>query len=144
MTLDVSTGNGADDVLLEPLFFDRLDGSVVRAPLGGTTDGLSTPKIVRIIPGYDSTGDDWFSGVLHDSGYRDQLEILCKPTQNWVKAHYTQKECDDLILEAMTLQGVGFIRRHVIYYALRLFGGFAFRGDRKNLAAPDRPPEARP
>ena len=130
MTLDVTTGNGADDILLEPLIFDRLDGSVVRAPIGSTTDGLSTPKIVRLLPGYDSTGEDWFSGVLHDAAYRNQLEILCKPTQFWAKARFTQKQCDKLILEAMLLQGVGFWRRHIIYRALRLFGWIAFRRDR--------------
>ena len=128
--LDVHTHDGADDVLLDYLHFNRRNGESLRAPVGGTTDGLSTPKIVRMIPGYDATGDDWLSGVLHDSAYRDQLEILCKPTQMWVKAHYTQEQADGLILEAMTSQGVGFFRRHVIYFALRAFGSFAFRSDR--------------
>ena len=138
MTLDVATGNGADDVLLEVLTFARHNNSRVRAPIGGTTDGLSTPKIIRNLPGYDSTGDDWFSGVLHDSGYRDQLEILCKVTYQWTKAHFTQKQCDELILEAMQAQGVRFIRRWTIYLALRAAGGFAFRADRKQsaIAAP--------
>ena len=134
LTLDVATGNGADDVLLEPLVFVRHDRSRVRAPIGGTTDGLSTPKIIRILPGYDSTGDDWFSGVLHDAGYRDQLEILCRVTCQWVKAHFTQKQCDELIYEAMKAQGVGFMRRWTIYLALRAFGGFDFRSDRKQSA----------
>jgi len=128
LTLDVATGNGADDVLLEPLVFVRHDRSRVRAPIGGTTDGLSTPKIIRILPGYDSTGDDWFSGVLHDAGYRDQV------TCQWVKAHFTQKQCDELIYEAMKAQGVGFMRRWTIYLALRAFGGFDFRSDRKQSA----------
>lgn len=129
-TLDVSTGDGLDDVLLEPLEFVRRNGDRLRAPIGSTTDGLSTPKIVRLIPGYDATGDDWFSGVLHDSGYRDFLEVFCKVTQFWSVAHFTQKQCDDLILEAMILQGVGWWRRHTIYVALRCFGFRAFAADR--------------
>lgn len=128
--LDVHTHDGLDDVLLDPLFFNRRNGEQLRAPVGSTTDGLSTPKIIRTLPGYDATGDDWLSGVLHDAAYRDQLETLCKPTQEWVKAHYTQAQADGLILEAMTAQKVGWIRRHVIYFALRLFGSFAFKSDR--------------
>ena len=133
ITLDVETGNGADDVLLEPLVFDRLDGSTVRAPIGGTTDGLSTPKIIRILPGYDSTGDDWFSGVLHDSAYRNQLQVFCPVTQEWPLASLGRRQSDLLILEAMKRQGVGWTRRTVIYAALRLFGWIAFKQDRRGL-----------
>jgi hypothetical protein len=130
-SLDVRTRDGLDDILIEELTFVRRDGTILRAPIGSTTDGLSTPKIVRVIPGYDATGDDWWSGVLHDSAYRDFLQVN---EGVWKPAHFTQKECDDLILEAMTAQGVGFLRRHTIYFALRLFGSFAFKGDRKPLA----------
>jgi hypothetical protein len=38
---------------------------------------------------------------------------------------------DALILEAMTAQKVGWWRRHIIYYALRLFGSGAFKKDRQ-------------
>ena len=128
--LDVHTHNGLDDVLLDNLIFNRTNGERLRAPIGSTTDGLSTPKIIRILPGYDATGDDWLSGVLHDAAYRNQLEIFCGVTQSWVKARLTQKQSDGLILEAMTAQRVGWIRRHIIYFALRVFGSFAFRSDR--------------
>lgn len=140
-TLDVRTGNGADDELTEHLDLVRVNGDINRAPSGSFTDGISTPKIIRILPGFDSTGDDWFSGVIHDAGYRGTLLILRKslippygiPESNFcfTPANFTQKQCDDMILEAMELQGVGVIRRHVIYYALRLFGRFAFRKDRR-------------
>lgn len=125
-TLDVRTGDGLNDVLLEPLIYERENGQMLRAPVGGTTDGLSVPRCVQnIIP---ATGGDWFSGVLHDSAYRNQLEIL--QGVDWVKANYTQEEADGLILEAMTSQGVGWLQRHTIYRALRLFGSFAFKADR--------------
>ena len=143
----VQTRNGLDDVLLEALEFLGYDGTLYRAPIGSTTDGLSTPKIVRVIPGYDATGDDWWSGVLHDSGYRDYLQTF---TGVWVKATLTQKQCDHLILAAMKSQGVGFVRRHIIFFALRLFGSFAFKGDRaaarqRNQAPqPPTPPSPSP
>jgi len=129
-TLEVLTSNGLDDILEQPLVFYRLDGSVLRAPIGGTTDGLSVPRCLQnLIP---ATGGDWFSGVLHDSAYRNQLQILCKVTHHWTRANYTRAEADGLILEAMKSQGVSFLMRWTIYLALRAFGGFAFRADRKN------------
>ena len=128
-TLLIRTNDGDDDVLMEPLYFDSARGTY-RAPTGSTTDGLSTPKWIRILPGYDSTGDDWLSGVLHDSSYRDQLEVFQDGI--WQLAHLVQKECDDLILEAMTSQGVGWLRRSNIYRALRMFGKAAFDEDRAN------------
>ena len=127
-TLQIETHDGADDVLLETLEFFTRCGCLYRAPIGGTTDGLSTPKIVRVLPGYDSTGDDWLSGVLHDSAYRHQLQ-LCAGA--WINANLTRRECDELILHAMELQKVGWIRRHIIFIALRLFGWIAFASDRK-------------
>jgi len=125
--LIVQTRDGLDDILMDVLDFTDYDGTLYRAPIGSTTDGLSTPKIVRLIPGYDATGDDWWSGVLHDSSYRDFLQVN---RGVWVKASLTQEQCDHLILHAMKSQGVGFVRRHIIFFALRLFGSFAFKGDR--------------
>lgn len=129
--LDVATHDGLNDILLEPLVFTNRFGRLLRAPKGSTTDGLSTPKIVRVLPAYDATGDDWWSGVLHDAAYRGFLEIQ-NHLGEWQKADYSQKQADDMILDAMESQGVGFIRRHIIYYALRLFGRFAYAQDKKD------------
>ena len=126
-TLDTRTSNGLNDTLLEPLVFIRENGDLIQAPIGGTTDGLSVPRCVQnIIP---ATGGDWFSGVIHDSAYRNELQILKNGV--WVTANYNQQECDDLILEAMKSQEVNIVMRHTIYRALRMFGSFAFKDDRK-------------
>lgn len=128
-TLDVCTGNGLDDILEQPLVYHRLDGTVLRAPRGGSTDGLSVPRCLQnIIP---ATGGDWFSGVLHDSAYRNELQVLCKVTHHWTRANYTQAQSDALILEAMKTQRVNWLMRWTIYLALRAFGSFAYRADRK-------------
>jgi hypothetical protein len=133
-TLDVKTRDGLDDMLIEPLYFVDRAGRRFRAPDGSTTDGLSTPKIIRILPGYDATGDDWWSGVLHDAAYRNFLEL--EPGIGiWEKAELTQAQSDALIFEAMTTQKVGWWRRHLIYYALRLFGSGDFKRDRRTSAA---------
>lgn len=127
-TLDTRTSNGLNDTLLEPLVFIRKNGDLIQAPVGGTTDGLSVPRCIQnIIP---ATGGDWFSGVLHDSAYRNQLQIFKNDT--WVLADYTQKEADDLMLEALIAQEVGMIMRQTIYRALRMFGSFAYKDNRKN------------
>ena len=121
-------------MLEEDLLFITSAGVFYRAPVGSTTDGLSTPRIIRNLPGYDATGDDWWSGVIHDAAYRGFLERQDTYGQ-WHKANLTQCQADDLIFDAMTLQGVGCVRRHVIFCALRLFGGAAFREDRRKAAA---------
>jgi hypothetical protein len=126
--LKVETGDGIDDVLLEALVYVRADGSVVRCPVGGTTDGLSVPRCVQnVIP---ATGGDWFSGVLHDSAYRDQMEVYSAGLGGWVKGHYTKRMCDELLLEAMESQGVGAVMRRVIYWGVKYGGPKSFREDR--------------
>lgn len=123
--VDVRTGDGLNDQLLTELVYLTRNGKALRCPIGGTTDGLSVPRCVQnIIP---AVGGDWKSGVLHDSAYRRQLEVLTD--QQWLKANYTQEQADNLILEAMESQGVGFIMRHTIYRALRMFGSKAFNED---------------
>ena len=127
-TLEVRTGDGLDDVLLEPLNFVRADLTLLRAPAGSPTDGMSVPRCLQnIIP---ATGGDWFSAVLHDAAYRNWLE---ENWGVWCQANFTRKQCDDLMLEALELQGVGWLMRHVIFWALRLFGGAAFKKDRRRL-----------
>jgi len=125
--LDVRTQDGLNDILLSVLDYTSADGRQFRCPIGGTTDGLSVPRCVQnIIP---ATGGDWFSGVLHDSGYRNQL-LVYTGDGSWSIANLSQAECDALILEAMETQGVSWIARHTIYRALRIAGRFAFADNR--------------
>lgn len=125
----VWTGDGLNDILYDYLDYVAKDGTQYRCPIGGTTDGLSVPRAVQnIIPA--SGNDSWMAGVAHDSGYRGQLLKWIDSTQEWVNAALTRAQADDLILEAMELQGVGWLRRKTIYRALRLFGGKAWDDNR--------------
>ena len=127
ITLDVRTSDGLDDTLLEPLIFVRSNGDIIRAPIGSTTDGLSVPRCIQsFIP---ATGGDWFASVLHDAGYRNQLQIAVDE-KHWILAKYNQKECDDLMREAMKAQNTGWKMRFIIYWSVRLFGKAAFDDDR--------------
>jgi len=125
-TLDVRTGNGLNDILLETLEYVTKAGIHYRAPIGGTTDGLSVPRCVQnIIP---ATGGDWFSGVLHDSAYRNQLEVLVDSV--WIKARLTKDVCDLLLLEALLSQDVSELEAYAIYNAVKVCGDKAFNEDR--------------
>jgi len=129
-TLDIRTGDGINDTLLEGLYYSAKDGTEYCAPLGSTTDGLSVPRCCQnIIP---PTGGDWFSGVLHDAAYRNQLQKFNCTTQQWEKAELTKEQCDSLILEALESQGVGLVERETIYHAVQLFGQHSFNQDRNN------------
>lgn len=125
-TVAVRTGDGLNDTLLESLNYVRRDGSLIRAPVGGTTDGLSVPRCAQnIVPA--SGMSSWMAGVMHDSGYRDQLETWSDTAQDWIPAKYSREQCDELLLEAMELQGVPWLKRKTIYRAVRLFGGRSYR-----------------
>lgn len=123
--LKVETFNGRDDVLLEPLLYKSKSGSIYRVPTEASTDGMSTPRIAQLIPGFEPTGDHWFSAVLHDAAYRGTLQIF-----RWtcyVPANLTRAEADDLIREALESQGVRKTRRNIVRGMLALFGGPNFK-----------------
>lgn len=126
-TLDVRTSDGLDDILLEPLIFTRLNGEAIRAPTYGTTDGYSVPRCLQVF--FPAVGGDWFASVIHDSAYRNQLQIYDYFSHNWRVANYTQREADDLLLEAMKSQGSSWIMCQIIYRSVRLFGHFAYNKD---------------
>ncbi len=127
-TLDVRTGNGLDDTLLECLEYVDNQGVHYRAPVGATTDGLSVPRCVQnIIP---ATGGDWFSGVLHDAAYRNQLEVQVNEYL-WQRARLTKDACDGLLLEALLSQDCGEAMSHIIYGAVKECGQSSFEEDRK-------------
>jgi hypothetical protein len=130
-TIAARTEDGHNFVLLEPLTYCANDSRLLRAPVGATTDGISTPDFIwNIIPPFGAT---WFSGVLHDAGYRDTLQI-CTDVENniWEPAHYTQDQCDLLMRESLLAHGVGVLEVEVIYHALSTFGSTAFHADRAN------------
>lgn len=128
--LDVRSYNGRDDLLLMPLHFKSRDGKLYRAPTGSTTDGMSTPMIVRAIPGFEPFGKHWFSAGLHDSGYRGTLEV--HDHVRYVPANLSRKETDLLMVEALETQGVPAWRRWIIYFGLRVGGVPNFKAKRRD------------
>lgn len=131
---DVRTQNGRDDIALTNLEYLAGNGDLLRIPIGATSDGISDPPLIWWIPGFAFAGNNaWRGAFLHDAGYRNALERKTG-VGTWVKSHYTKEQIDDLFLEAMTRDGVGFVRRHILYFAVRFFGQSSFDEDRETYS----------
>ena len=132
LDFNIRTTDGLNIVFTDPVQFLRDDGTLLQIPVGSTSDGLSDPVLFQnIIPAVGRP--TWKPSTIHDSGYRDFLQIW--DGTDFVPAHWDQKQCDDLILEAMKSEGVDAIERDTIYAALRAFGHKAFADDRAAVAA---------
>ena len=87
-------------------------------PVGFRTDFASIPQGVRsLIP---QLGKWTAPAVVHDALY------WAGPSWG-----YTQAMADYALLQLMSELGVGAIRKHAIYRALRMFGSFAWNNHRK-------------
>jgi hypothetical protein len=137
-TLKVSSSDGHNFVLLEPLVYETIDGRTIRAKTGTTTDGASAPKEVwNLIPPF---GKYWFSAIMHDAAYRDTLEQLQGDNVTWQKLTLTEDQSNGILAEAMESQGVDTNIKDVIYDAVAGFGKSSFDNDRKIIAAGQIPP----
>lgn len=83
---------------------------VITVPKGFTTDFASVPRIFwTLIP---PDGKYSQAAVLHDYLYVQKIT--------------TRKKADKIFLEAMKVLKVPFWKRRVMYYAVRLGGGFCW------------------
>jgi hypothetical protein len=91
-------------------------GDTIDVPIGFKTDFASVPRILwSLIPRWGKYGN---AAVVHDFLYWDQK--------------LTRKKCDELFLEAMCVLNVSLPQRKLIYYAVRLFGWYAWSRNRRN------------
>ena len=96
---------------------------VIHVRVGFETDFASIPRIFWNI--LSPTGDYGKAAVIHD--------YLYKNGGRWNFNQYTayklltRKECDDVFLEGMVVLKVNPIVRWIIYNAVRLFAGLAFK-----------------
>lgn len=117
-SLDLRASEPGEWELLAPL---RWDGAVsVTVPAGFITDLASIPRLTR--PVLDRNGASRRAAVLHD-----WLYCLKKGTR---------KAADDLFLEAMKADGVGFATRWLMYTGVRT-GGWLYWGRRDGLEIDD-------
>lgn len=93
----------------------KIDGSItskIKVPKGFTCDGASIPKFLWKIFGHPLEGDIVRAAVLHDYLYRTKRT--------------SRKNADWLFFTIMREDGVGFIKRSLMWLAVRLFGGFCY------------------
>lgn len=133
--LTVSTGDGRNCTLLEPLTFVRKDGSMIRIRAGATTDGASTPPELWVVE--PPFGKRWFSYIIHDGAYRNTLELL-RADHTWIPITLNEEQANELLRECMESQGSTFEEREAFFLALNEFGEKAFEEDRKPVGTSGR------
>lgn len=111
---DVQFIDGHYWVLTQDLCYDDKDLGRIIVPKGFQTDFASIPRIFwNILP---PTGKWGPAAVVHDYGYQTQT--------------LRRDQVDSLLLHGMEDLGVGWFARHLIYRAVRLFGGSYWNKDK--------------
>jgi hypothetical protein len=115
-------GDGKNWILLEEFSYydDRILGNPdeyywIKVELKFMTDFASVPPIFR--PLVSNWGKHGNAAVLHDYLYWTQT---C-----------SRKEADNIFLEGMKVMEVSSWRRNLVYWGVRLAGGFAWKGNIK-------------
>ena len=90
-------------------------GDVINVPIGFHTDFASIPRLLwAIFPGWGKYGN---AAVIHDWLYWDQPR--------------SKRQSDDIFLEGMEVLEVPSWKKYSIYYAVRWFGSFAWRANKR-------------
>lgn len=109
-SLDMLPG-GREWRVRAPLTYIRHDGEAITVPTGFVTDLASIPRIFHsLIP---VNGPHSPAAIIHDWLYETQT--------------FLRKEADEIFLEAMRDLGVSWLRRSLMYSAVRLGGWAAWR-----------------
>lgn len=123
-------------VILNPIRWSRIpDGqySHVPHPMSGQippgrlTDYASIPALARPLVG-GPTGDAGRAGVVHDYGYRYDLERSAERRREW----------DQTLLTLMRQDSVAPLRRVLIYVAVRVFGRFAYNAGSRHVGGAEQ------
>ena len=101
--------------LSELSYNSKITFETLKVPTGFKTDLGSIPQILQGI--FPKDGKAMFAYILHDWLY--------------YIGDYTQKQCDDILEEAMQTLGVVFWRRKAIRNGLRVGGFIAYNNHRK-------------
>ena len=114
LSLDV-IGDQAYEVT-KPLVWEDSE-LVIQVNPGFDFDGASIPKALWSAIGSPMTGGYQRAGCLHDALYASE----------W----FARDVCDKLFLEAMESDGVSWIKRNLMYNAVRAFGWTVWKGHKK-------------
>ena len=92
----------------QPLIY-QTNGMTIQVGVGFDFDGASVPQALWSFGLSPMTGGYQRSATLHDALYAGEV--------------FEREICDNLFLEAMESEGVGYFKRYAMYNAVRLFGG---------------------
>jgi hypothetical protein len=111
---DAGMRRGSRVFRIEALFRYYSSLGLIEVPPGTETDGASVPRAFWNI--FEPFGEYFRAAVIHD--------FLYSPAND----EYDRWEADIIFKEAMFNLGVPWQKREIIYHAVRVFGGRAFRG----------------
>lgn len=102
--------------LLTPLVFESRNFGLIEVPTGFRTDFASVPRIPIVYSMFGNTSHS--SAVIHDWLYSGQAKV-------------SRKGADEVFIEAMKSRKQSEWRRKPMFWAVRLFAGFAFKKEKK-------------
>lgn len=101
-------------ILGDPLVVETGDGDRIVVPAGFTTDGASVPDWAERLSGWSQWEDPQrMAGIVHDWLY----------TQKGV----TKRRADDVFRALLDSEGAGWLKRNLMYAAVVVGGGAAYR-----------------
>ena len=86
-----------------PLVYER-ENQIIQVNKGFDFDGASVPQMLWGLGLSPMTGGYQRAACLHDALYASEL--------------FERKVCDDIFLEAMEADGVGYFKRYAMYWAV--------------------------
>ena len=95
------------------------DTLVVITKDGFYTDGASIPKLLWNVVGSPFEGNYTEPAIIHDGLYGS----------HWL----TKEQSDKLFLEMMEVNGVNWLKRYTMYYAVKFFGRNAWNKPKKKI-----------
>ena len=96
-----------DYILLEDLVYEN-ESLILTVKKGFWFDAISIPKVFWSLIDSPFTGKAVRPATGHDVLYSSEF--------------FDRKQCDDLFLEMMEADGVGYMKRYAMYWAVRSFG----------------------
>jgi hypothetical protein len=102
-----------------PLIWDDGVYGLLVVPVGTITDLASIPRRLRDWPAFDPNGRSRRAAVAHDYLYATAL--------------FHKSRADLFLRDALLAEGVGSGTAHAFYYAVKWFGGSAWRGHRNRV-----------
>lgn len=113
-TLEVRRIIGQDNIwqLKEPLVWKEINKEQIIVPKNFIFDFASVPRL--------------FAGFIPKVGYKYD-RASCLHDWLYMTQLHGRKECDEIFLKAMKTEKVSWWKRNIMYYAVRIGGGFVWK-----------------